>query len=225
METEGYLSLDGRLRAAANLVPPCALAADIGTDHGQLGAHLLLTGRCARVAFTDVSAPSLEKAKRLIDRLGLMPRADFYVGDGAQALPFAPDAAILAGMGGVTIAEIVERGAQALGNATLIMQPNVAVPALRLRLAGAGYAICDEDVAFTAGRYYVLIAAKRGEAYYTRQEALVGPVLLKKRPPAFEGYARFRVRVLQKALLGAQKAGGGTTGELEEELETWKEVL
>ena len=49
------LTLDSRLSAIERMIPPCRSVADIGADHGMLGAHLLLTGRCQRVQLLDVS--------------------------------------------------------------------------------------------------------------------------------------------------------------------------
>ena len=59
------MKLSPRLAALAGLVPPCGYAADIGSDHGLLPAFLLENGICRGVAVTDLSAPSLEKAKEL----------------------------------------------------------------------------------------------------------------------------------------------------------------
>ena len=57
------LRLDERLRAIEDLAPACRCFADIGCDHGRLGAQMLLSGRAQRVWFTDISAPSIEKAR------------------------------------------------------------------------------------------------------------------------------------------------------------------
>ena len=102
------ISLDPRLSLIAEVLGTCTCCADIGSDHGRLGAFLLQNHRCEHVCLTDISAPSLEKARKLISLLGLEEKASFYVGDGAQILDRPVDAAIIAGMGGETIAEIIE---------------------------------------------------------------------------------------------------------------------
>ena len=53
------ISLDPRLTALADLCPACRVFADIGADHGRLGAYLLQVGRCRRALLTDISASSL----------------------------------------------------------------------------------------------------------------------------------------------------------------------
>lgn len=219
------MTLDPRLRAIADCVPPCRLLADIGTDHGLLGAHLLLTKRCARVLFADISAPSLDKARALVTRLELLDRSAFVVGDGAKALPEMPDVAVVAGMGGLTIADIIEQGRDKLGDARLILQPNVALPALRARLSGAGYRLANEQIARLGRRFYVILEAVPGSAYYTARELLIGPVLLQTKPALLWEYAKFRARVAEKALCGAQNGNRAVCEALAFELSEWKELL
>jgi len=216
--------LDPRLSAIAEMAGKCASFADIGTDHGRLGAYMLLKGQCSRAQFLDISGPSLDKARRLIERLNLTDRAVFSVGDGAAALLEKPDAVVIAGMGGTTIAGIVERGQSELGDARLIMQPNVAQPELRMRLMHAGYAITDERVVQDGRRNYIIIAAERGEAFYSETELVVGPVLYAKRPPELLPYARFRLRVAKKALLGADGHAEEVAQELRREIAIWEEM-
>ena len=217
-------SLDKRLAAIEEMIPPCALVADIGADHGRLGTHLLLTGRAQRVAFLDISAPSLDKAKALTKRLGLDERVKFYVGDGALPLDESPDCAVIAGMGGETIAGIVEAGRERLKNTVLIMQPNVAQYQLRKRLMATGYAITDECIARAAGRWYTIIQAQPGPAQYDERALLIGPVLLGRRDEALTGYAQFQYRVTAKALNGAVAGGDPIAEELKWTLDQWKEV-
>lgn len=225
MQGAGRIALDPRLSMIAALVGPCECCADIGCDHGRLGAFLLQSGQCKRVQLTDISAPSLGKARRLLRDLGLSDRADFCVGDGAKALTGPADAVVIAGMGGVTIGEILQGGRDQLGSARLVLQPNVAAPQLRGELSRLGYAITDERVALDGRRNYVIIAAEPGESDYDLKQRIVGPVLLKRMPEELEPYARFRLRVAKKALDGAERARDSSQIEpLREEIGIWEEV-
>ena len=216
------LSLDPRLEALARMVGPCKAFADIGTDHGRLGAYLLQTGQCDKAQFTDISADSLAKARALIERLDLGDRAVFSVGDGAEAFLEDADAVVIAGMGGDTIASIIERGVSRLRAARLILQPNVDAPALRKRLAAAGYCITDEAVVRDGRRNYIIIAAESGAAVYSEEELLIGPVLRQKRPPELLFYAQFRIRVARKALAGAEGRRPAVEAALRQEIEIWE---
>ena len=150
-------------------------------------------------------------------------RVDFCVGDGAQALREPPDVAVVAGMGGQTIAGIVERGRDMLKNARLVLQPNVAAPELRARLQAAGFCITDEAIVRDGRRLYIIIAAEAGEMRLTPEEAEVGPVLLRRRPPLLSDYAAFRLRVAGKALQGARR-GHGDAAAFEREISIWEAI-
>ena len=226
MSREHRIALDPRLSAIASLVGRCECVADIGCDHGRLGASLLQTGQCRRAVLTDISEPSLQKARALIARLGLSERVQFRVGDGLAALDGLADAVVVAGMGGTAIARILKAGAARLGGARLILQPNVAAPELRGALSGCGYRICDERVARDGRRNYVVIQAEPGKADYDERQRVVGPVLLERLPEELLPYAQFRLRVAKKALGGA-KAGGDEAQALAlgREIDIWQEVL
>lgn len=226
MQAFKSISLDPRLGEIAKMVGRCAHCADIGSDHGRLGAFLLQNHRCEQLTFTDLSAISLEKAKRLIRLIGLSDRASFCIGDGAQALTEHVDVAVIAGMGGETIAGIIRDACGHLDSARLILQPNVAVPQLRIALNASGYRITDERLVRDGRRIYVIIEAQPGRQTLSDTEAEVGPILLVQRPALLEAYAALRLRVAKRALEGA-RLGKEEAGSLVlcREIEIWKGVV
>lgn len=219
------MELDARLGALAQMIEPCETVADVGTDHGFLGAYLLEQNRCRRVQFCDISEFSLQKARRLIEEMGLGQRADFSVGDGAMAIQYPAQQVVIAGMGGVTIAGIVERGTEKLKDSALIMQPNVAAPYLRAELLRLGFCVEREALARAGGRWYVIIRARRGQAVYDEKELLAGPDLLRRRDVLLPGYAEFRIRVAKKALQGARQGNEEKAAAFEREIQLWEEIV
>lgn len=217
------ISLDPRLEKIAELCGRCVSFADIGTDHGRLGAYMLQTGLCEKVQFTDISEPSLFKAKRLLATLGIADKARFLVGDGAKALEDRADAAVIAGMGGETISGIIARGREELADARLVLQPNVAAEEVRRQLVKSGYTICDEAVVRDGRRLYIIIAAEPGSMELTEMQLTVGPVLMEKKPDTLFEYAAFRIRVLNKAITELEN-GGHDGSALRSELAVWEEV-
>lgn len=225
MMHEKRIVLDPRLSMIAEMVGRCEAYADIGCDHGRLGAFLLQRGWANRALLMDISDPSLDKARALIRLLGLEEGARFIVGDGAENLDCPVDCVVIAGMGGTTAAGIVERGREKLGDARLIIQANVANPELRERLARAGYRISDERVVKDGRRHYIIIEAVPGFEEYTPRELIVGPVLLREKPEGLAGYAQFRLHVARKALVGAEHGGEAAAIEaLREEIRIWEDV-
>ena len=232
MPGEKRIALDPRLSMIAQLVGSCECLADIGCDHGRLGAFMLQNHRCKRAQLTDISDMSLKKARSLIALAGLSEFVDFCVGDGAKALIAPCDVAVVAGMGGTTIAQIIRDGRDALGSARLVLQPNVAVPELREALWGEGYGITDERVVQDGRRNYVILVAevnnrpKSAITDHSLKEKIVGGVLLERMPPELSPYAQFRLRVARKALKGAEAGGDGEQAALlSQEIEIWEEVL
>ena len=113
--------LDERLSAAAELARE-ALAgkeAPVAAD-GFLTAKLLEIVPGLTMLASDVSAPSLEKARRLLGARGLSERANITVADGLSAVDRPVDAVMILGMGAGTILKIVAEGREKIGGAALI---------------------------------------------------------------------------------------------------------
>ena len=175
------IRLDERLETIARWVleivaetdAPCA--ADVGCDHGYLTAALLERCPALRVQASDVSGPSLEKARRLLASLGLEGRASLREADGLSALEGPVCAVVIAGMGAQTILGILRAGRERLGGAAVIVQANTDLPELRAGLADMGLRIGREVFCEAAGRRYVTLLARVGEpCALTERDALLG---------------------------------------------------
>ncbi len=212
--------LDDRLSKAAELFPSCRLGADIGADHGRLSLHLLASGRCERMVVSDISGPALDKARTLLSRHGLDRKAVCTQADGLEALAEPVQAVSILGMGGDTIAAILARAPERLAGASLILSPHTELAHLRAALPGIGYRIGRECIARAGGRFYVLLLAVPGDSAYTEKELLLGPGLLRERPPLFQEYLLWRQRVAQKAV-GIPKSASDAGPRLQE----WERLI
>ncbi|MCL2675528.1 MAG: class I SAM-dependent methyltransferase [Firmicutes bacterium] len=160
-----------RLEAVCSLITPCALFADIGTDHGRVAAFAAKTAD--RVIASDISEKCLEKARKNT----CAGNVEFLVGDGLSVLncgmdkPVMPDIIALWGMGGPTIADFL-MGYK--GNAALILQPQTDVPFVRRFLGGIGYKITHDITAFERGKFYDVIRAARGSERLSNIQAQFG---------------------------------------------------
>ena len=190
--------LDARLSSIAALTLS-ALAdierprvADVGCDHGFLSAFLLRQKPGLTVLASDVSAPSLAKAQRLLGELGLENRARFCVADGLAGMDEPADAIVIAGMGAGTILHIVREGRERIGDAALIVQANRDLPLLRAGLAELGFAVQTEAYAQAAGRRYVSLLARAAQPRaLSAREAFLGAAE-KKREDDEERIAHLR---------------------------------
>lgn len=181
-----------RKAALVSMMPSVALGAEIGADHGITAAHLLAQGLCARMVISDISAASLEKARRLFQLHGLEGRAIFRVADGLAAIREPAQAVLIAGMGAKVIREIMAGGTKYVDGAAWVLQPNRDVEALRAWLVANGYRIVAERIAREARRFYVILRAERGVQALSRRECLLGPCLLRERPEGYLDYLVWR---------------------------------
>ena len=218
------IRLSPRLASAAEMCGRCGTVADVGCDHGRLGAYLLKEGLARRALFCDISALSLSKAEKLVRVTGMEARAAFYVSDGFRDIPEPFDKAVVAGLGGGVICSMLESGAP-LHGASLVLSPNCDAPGVRRALCRRGYAIDRERLVRDAGRLYILIGARAGFAPLTAREEEAGPCLLREMPPEMEEYAAFMRRVLMRALEGAKRGGDAERERaISQRLSVWEEL-
>ena len=164
---------------------------DIGADHAMLLVWLLRHGICSEAVATDINSGPLIKAAGNIERAGLGGAIRLVRCDGLQGLGgLGPDTAVVAaGMGGTTLAGILERGqANARRAGIIALQPMNNHGTLRRALAELGYAVERERLAVDGGRVYVAIfcrwsgepqshtpaeyAIGKGEPYGTRDACM-----------------------------------------------------
>jgi tRNA (adenine22-N1)-methyltransferase len=208
--TAKMLKTDKRLRAAADWVEPCEVIADIGCDHGRLGAMLLLENRAKHLIASDISEKSLEKARHCLHRHGLTGKTEFHVADGLEAIKQKVDTVCILGIGGETLSSILLRGQDKLCGAMLVLGAHTNLYIVRKTLQAIGYRLSGEQVVRSEGRMYVLlraVPANGTEEPYTRRELLLGPIFLSERPDSWRPWLERRRHYLHKtvsAMKGAQ---------------------
>jgi len=169
----GPLSL--RLRALAEMLRPGGVVADIGADHGQLICHLVGSGIAERGYACDIAEGPLAACARTVTSLGLGGKIELRLTDGLHGLPLGEiDGIIIAGMGGETIAEIIEAALAncqlSLVNCQLLLQPMTKVERLRAALYRMGCRI-EVERSFRDGkrRYTIIQAAYIGQPVDTNE--------------------------------------------------------
>ena len=153
-------SLGNRLQAAADYVQPGGIVADIGTDHGYLPIWLVKTGRAQAAFAADINPGPLKAAADNICAEGLENQIQTALTDGLDNLPLSEITDIvIAGMGGMLIAEILKRHLPLAGK-NLILQPMTQAPFLRSWLGRNGLSILSETPAEAGGKMYTVIQAQ-----------------------------------------------------------------
>ncbi len=145
-----------RLEAALSLVPNDCVLADVGCDHGLLCLAALQSGKAKKAYACDISAKSLEKARRALKD----KKAECIVSDGLKNVPRDFTAITVCGMGAETMLGILS---EYDGAATLILQPQTQAKEVRKTLTEKlGYRLIEEITACERNRYYPVMRFEKG---------------------------------------------------------------
>ena len=160
------LELTPRLQSVADLVPKGAALADIGTDHAYLPVWLLLRGKIGSAIAADLRKGPLERAMLTAQLYGCTDRVAFRLCDGLSGVePNEVDTIVIAGIGGETIAAVLEGTPWTKDKAyTFILQPMSAQNILRRWLWQHGYSIQNEVLVREGDKLYNVFAVKYGGA-------------------------------------------------------------
>ncbi len=155
-------TLDGRLRRIKDLLPASfERLVDVGTDHGYLPLHLLAEGRTKQALATDLRPSPLNKARCNLDRFGQLTGVSFSRCDGLKTVVLQPgDCLVIAGMGGLTIADILAAGDLPVG-LRCWLQPMKSATDLLQRLPHCGLTLVNEQLTFSNGRFYRIMVAEK----------------------------------------------------------------
>ena len=214
-----HIELSPRLRLAADLVPQGARLADVGTDHAYLPACLLLEGKIPWAIASDLRQGPLNRARETARQYGCGDRMAFRLCNGLAGIrPGEVDSIVIAGMGGETIAQILEAAPWVLEEKIpLVLQPMSSLPELRTWLGQHGYAIAREQLAREGETLYVVMQVTAGEmGPQTPGQLWVGR---QSRDPLRGAYLEQQERKLRRAVDGMAKSQGEETQQRRRELE------
>jgi len=202
------MNLSKRLAAAAALVRPCEVCADVGTDHAWLPVWLVNKGICRSAVASDINEGPLQRADRNIRENGCTGKIRTLRTDGLAGLEaFSPTEIIIAGMGGELIARILADAPWVKQREIrLILQPMTKSEALRRWLWDNGFVIAADQIVRDDKLYELMAASWTGERTpYDQLELLLG-----KFPPSGEDYAALAAKKaanLRNRLEGMAHAG------------------
>ena len=168
-----------RLEALCALVDACESFIDVGCDHGQAVRFVYEHGLAKRITACDISAPSLEKAKRL---LSAAKGITFVCADGA-AVAAGHETVLISGMGGKEICAVMA----ACSPKTFVLSPQSHAYEVRAALCSRGYEIVHDEVIFERKYYDAIKAIKAdGNAPQTlsEEELLYGAFVRTKKNEA-----------------------------------------
>lgn len=157
------MELTARLQAVADQVPLGAAFADIGTDHAYLPVWLLLNHRIDHAIAADLREGPLNRARETAKLYDQSNNISFRLCDGLSGISsHEVDTIAIAGMGGETIASILEAAPWTKNNKLLLLQPMTSFPDLRFWLQQNGYCIENERISREGKRLYSCLSVRAG---------------------------------------------------------------
>ena len=209
--------LSKRMRLVADMVHEKRVV-DIGCDHAFVSIYLAQKPDMERVIAMDVKTGPIDIAKANVAAYMLADKIDVRMSDGfAKLTKGEADAAVIAGMGGYLMIDILDAGKEHLENGIrLVLQPQSDIPEVRRYLDSVGYIIEDEDMLIEDGKYYTIMRAVPREenlVEYTEDDYNYGPILLKKKHTVLRKFLEFS---REKSLAIVEKLNATGSGKSKE---------
>lgn len=157
------LNIGKRLETIVDLCEPTKIIADLGCDHGLVTAELILQDKAQMVIATEISSNCLNKAVLLADSINITPFVSFREGNGFDAITKYDkiNLAIIAGMGGMEIINILKKKPKHLFN--FILQPMHDVIKLREFLISNNFKIEVDKLVQEGDKFYNIIKVTKGK--------------------------------------------------------------
>ena len=199
------ISLSKRLSVISEMVPPCRVLADVGTDHGYLPVWLLQQGRVKRVLASDIHRGPIQKAKETAESYGISDCMETVLADGLQ-FHGADQAEVITicGMGGETMISILEAAPWTVNDRRLILQPQSKLQELEVWLRAHHYSIEDARLCLDGGKLYLALSVLGGVDWELYAEDL----LCIKKDSLFPEYIQKEYQKVQHAKQGLLKSSG-----------------
>jgi tRNA (adenine22-N1)-methyltransferase len=178
----------------AELLEHAETVADIGTDHALLPIYLIENNMAKKVIACDIAKGPLEVAEKNVIKKGVADKVLLRLANGLDKVDENEcNAVTIAGMGGETIAEILNNAPWLkTKKPVLILQPMTSDDKLREYLVENGFQILKEKCTFSKGRVYTVMKAvytgkniSYKEDYFYTGEILSEPKTVGKAEIAF----------------------------------------
>lgn len=176
------IRLSKRMDAIVDMVDERTVA-DIGCDHAFVSIALIARGIADSVVALDVRSGPVGIAENNVNMHGMSKKISVRISDGFEALmEHEAECAIIAGMGGSLMVDILKRGRIHMQNGiSLVLQPQSDIQLVREYLYSQSYDIVRENMLIEDDKYYTIMRAipvKSPIEPYTKEELLYGRYLL-----------------------------------------------
>jgi tRNA (adenine22-N1)-methyltransferase len=209
-----------RLKLISDLITEVSSMVDVGTDHGYVPIDLIKRNKIDFAIASDINKGPVEKAKNNVSGNNLQHKIECRLGGGlTTVVPKEVEVAVIAGMGGNLIRDILEESKEVFKDLKyVIVQPVQNPEVLREYLYTTGCNIIDEWIIYDEEKYYEIMKISWGNElkdvepiYYEISE-----ILLRKKDITYKRYLNYK---LEKYLKIDQELKGDTGNSLKRKQE------
>lgn len=149
--------------------------ADIGCDHAYVACNAVILGKVKKSYACDIAQGPLDRAIETIQECQLEEKVIPILMNGMEKLPEDVDIVTIAGMGAMTILEILDKAPLKTG-LRLLLSPHKDAQKLREHLKEYSIEILREKMVFDEGHYYPVLdcIVKEDVATLSLQETFLG---------------------------------------------------
>lgn len=225
------MELSYRLNKIAQKVTQNGIIADIGTDHAYIPIFLYKNNKIKSGIACDISKGSLQKAKDNIKKYNLQDKIQTRLGNGLEKISLQDnvDTVIIAGMGGMLMIDILEKGKYILENVKeLILQPQKDIDKVREYLHKNNFKIIDDEMLKDDGKYYTIIKSIKGkeDILYKKEEYVFGRFEINNKCQILKEYIEDQLYKMEIVLKNIKETNiQNRILEIEDNIKTYKEVL
>ena len=199
--------LNKRLKAITELIEPCEVLIDVGSDHGFLPLYLLLNKKIKHAIIGEINQGPLEQAKKNFRDYADLS-VSYLLSDGLKQNNQKLDAVVIAGMGYETIEHIILQDIEQFKSISqILIQSNTKNDQLRQFLNDNHFSIIDESIVKDRKYFYPVIKVKydQNKQLLNKSEILFGPILIQKNTDIFKDYLLFQKGIEEKILVAQKK--------------------
>lgn len=161
------MKLSNRIRHIISMCEYNDTIIDVGCDHGYISIGLVKFNKCLKCYATDINKEPINIAMNNIKKYNLDTKIKCILSDGFNCFDNLENtSAVIAGMGGSTIASIISKNITKIKYMNYILiQPNAYSKDIRKYLYDRHFYVEKEDVIYSKGIYYeyILIFPKQQE--------------------------------------------------------------
>jgi len=200
-----------RLKLISDLITDVKSMVDVGTDHGYVPIDLIKANKIDFAIASDINKGPVEKAKKNVRDNNLQDKISCRLGGGLTTVSSGEvEAAVIAGMGGNLIRDILEESKEVFKSLKyVIVQPVQNPEVLRKYLYNSGCNIIDECIIYDEEKYYEIMKISWGNKPKATEPIYyeISEILLNKKDITYKEYLNYK---LEKYLRVYEELKGDT---------------